>query len=207
MSNNNDDRPEWADPPTDELQTDDSSVTTNTTPPEKRYDCPHCDASFSGDSALKKRAEHIADAHPDETAASSDGDSSSNTDGPTREALSGIAGLVGGLSDKETGSYHGWLSTSAEVGVFLFGIALGSLLAHGAISVEVLAALGGLGLVGAGAAARNDNAESRDGIQSNIEHYVVGILIGFMVVFLPHEVLPEGWSVDDLLHLFGRHSH
>ena len=201
-SNNEDDRPEWAAPPREDPQTDDSVVTQDTAAPTKRYDCPYCDKTFVGDSAIEKRSEHISKTHPDEVSSENTDDSESSSDGALRSTVSGLAGFVGGLSDEETGSYRGLFSTPAERGAFLFASGLGSLLAHGVVSVEFLAALGGLGLAGAGLAARKDEKDTRDGIQRNIEHYVLGILFGFLVVFLPHELIPSGWRVSDLFNLF-----
>ena len=187
-----DDGPAWA---RDEQTETDHSPTT---------DDSHVTADYPADAIGKGAAENPEP----ESRPESDPLDNPTSNERTNRRLRMAWNLLPTLSDKEPESgYQGWLSTQAEIGVFAFGLFLGSLLAHGAVSVEILAALGGLGFLGAGAAARKEQTASRDSIQSNIEHYVLGIAVGFSVVYLPHEVLPPGFEMDDLAHLFGQHSH
>ena len=114
------------------------------------------------------------------------------------------------LSDREPKhGYTGWFSTPAEWAIGIFGLFLGIFLKHGIVSIEVLAGLGGIGLAAAGAAARKSGTatETRDAIQSNIEHYVLGILVGYLSIFFAHDLLPGGITMDDFAHLFGQHAH
>lgn len=203
----------FRDPGTDDtVETTDAPTPSGTATPE--YECPKegCGRTFSGESAQQRMASHVRHEHPSvEEPSSSDSPTGSSKDGSSpvsRSLFERAAAIAGGFSGKETGTYRGWFSTRKEIAVFVVGMFGGVLLAHNAISLEILAGVGGAGsLIGADAAARKQNTELSSTIASDLGHYILGILLTWGMITLPHEILPEGWSVDTLWHsVFGDHA-